>query len=132
ELAECVFELTVVPTDTLSEGVQGKVEPELQVIRVRRDLPPARQRFVIAHELGHVALEGLHAGGFLDTDETLDERASGTSAADSAVQSYNTRERHEQEANLFALELLIPADELWRAVQQPGWQLADLAARFGV
>lgn len=132
ELAECVFELTVVPTDTLSEGVQGKVEPELQVIRVRRDLPPARQRFVIAHELGHVALEGLHAGGFLDTDETLDERASGTSAADSAVQSYNTRERHEQEANLFALELLIPADELWRAVQQPGWRLADLAARFGV
>lgn len=132
ELAETLYDLTVVPTTTLSEGVQGKVEPELQVIRVRRDLPAPRQRFVIAHELGHVALEGLHAGGFLDTDETLDERAAGERANDSAVRTYNTRERHEQEANLFALELLIPADELWKAVQQEGWQLADLATRFGV
>lgn len=132
DLAEALWGLTVVPTTTLNDGIQGKVEPELQVIRVRRDLAPVRQRFVIAHELGHVALEGLAAGPFRDTDATIDERIAGASADDSAVRGYNTRERHEQEANLFALELLAPADELWRAIQQPGWSIAALAARFAV
>jgi ATP-dependent DNA helicase UvrD/PcrA len=132
ELVECLWDLTVVRTNTLAADVFGKVEPEREVIRVRRDLPPVRQRFVIAHEVGHVALEGLAAGPFQDTDDTLDERAAGESADESAVRTYNTRERHEQEANLFALELLIPADELWHAIQQPDWNIADLSAHFGV
>lgn len=132
DLAETLWELTVVPTTTLAEGIQGKVEPELQVIRVRRDLPPTRQRFVVAHEIGHVALEGLTAGPFRDTDDTLDERAAGEDADEKAVRTYNTRERREREANLFALELLIPAEELWRAVQQPGWSIETLAAHFAV
>lgn len=132
DLAECLWQLTVVRTGTLAEGIQGKVEPELQVIRVRRELGPARQRFVIAHELGHVALEGLTAGPFLDTEATIDERSAGESADDTAVRTYNTRERREQEANLFALELLVPAAELWQAIQQPGWCVETLAASFGV
>lgn len=132
DLAECLWQLTVVRTGTLAEGIQGKVEPELQVIRVRRELAPARQRFVIAHELGHVALEGLTAGPFLDTEATIDERSAGESADDTAVRTYNTRERHEQEANLFALELLVPADELWQTIQQPGWCVETLAGHFGV
>ncbi|PDV97159.1 UvrD-helicase domain-containing protein [Candidatus Chloroploca asiatica] len=132
DLAECLWQLTVVRTGTLAEGIQGKVEPELQVIRVRRELAPTRQRFVIAHELGHVALEGLTAGPFLDTEATIDERSAGESADDTVVRTYNTRERHEQEANLFALELLVPADELWRAIQQPGWSVETLAVYFGV
>jgi DNA helicase-2/ATP-dependent DNA helicase PcrA len=132
DLAETLWELTVIPTTTLAEGIQGKVEPELQVIRVRRDLPPARLRFVIAHEIGHVALEGLTAGPFRDTDETLDERAAGDGADETAVRTYNTRERREQEANLFALELLVPAEELWQAVQQPEWSIETLAAQFAV
>lgn len=132
DLAECLWQLTVVHTGTLTEGIQGKVEPERQVILVRRDLALARQRFVIAHELGHVVLEGLTVGPFLDTEETIDERSTGESADDTAVRTYNTRERHEQEANLFALELLVPADELWQAIQQPDWCVETLAAAFGV
>lgn len=132
DLAETLWELTVVPTTTLAEGIQGKVEPELQVIRVRRDLPPTRLRFVVAHEIGHVALEGLTAGPFRDTNETLDERAAGEGADETAVRTYNTRERREQEANLFALELLVPAEELWQAVQQPEWSIESLAAQFAV
>ncbi len=132
DLAETLWELTVVPTATLAEGIQGKVEPELQVIRVRRDLPPTRLRFVVAHEIGHVALEGLTAGSFRDTADTLDERAAGEGVDESAVRTYNTRERREREANLFALELLVPADELWQAVQQPEWSIETLAAHFAV
>ncbi|MDW8214181.1 MAG: UvrD-helicase domain-containing protein [Roseiflexaceae bacterium] len=132
DLAETLWGLTVVPTTTLAEGIQGKVEPELQVIRVRRDLPPTRLRFVVAHEIGHVALEGLTAGPFRDTDDTLDERAAGEGADETAVRTYNTRERREREANLFALELLVPAEDLWQAVQQPGWSIETLAAQFAV
>jgi DNA helicase-2/ATP-dependent DNA helicase PcrA len=132
DLAETLWELTVVPTTTLAEGIQGKVEPELQVIRVRRDLPPTRLRFVVAHEIGHVALEGLTAGPFRDTDETLDERVAGEGADETAVRTYNTRERREREANLFALELLVPAEDLWQAIQQADWSIESLAARFAV
>ncbi|MCS6841485.1 MAG: UvrD-helicase domain-containing protein [Roseiflexus sp.] len=132
DLAETLWSLTVVPTTTLAEGIQGKVEPELQVIRVRRDLPPTRLRFVVAHEIGHVALEGLTAGPFRDTDDTLDERAAGEDADETAVRTYNTRERREREANLFALELLVPAEDLWQAVQQPDWSIEALAAQFAV
>ncbi|GIW03113.1 UvrD-helicase domain-containing protein [Roseiflexus sp.] len=132
DLAETLWGLTVVPTTTLAAGIQGKVEPELQVIRVRRDLPPTRQRFVVAHEIGHVALEGLTAGPFRDTDDTLDERAVGEGADETAVRTYNTRERREREANLFALELLAPAEDIWQAVQQPDWSIETLAAHFAV
>lgn len=132
ELTETLWGLTVIPTATLSDGVYGKVEPAREVIRVRRDLAPERQRFVVAHEIGHIALEGLNAGPFHDTEQTIDERVSGERGADTAVRTYNRRERREQEANLFALELLIPADELWAAMKQCGWQPAQLAATFGV
>jgi DNA helicase-2/ATP-dependent DNA helicase PcrA len=129
-LVEEIWGLTVV-RDVLAAGIQGKVEPEYDVIRVQRDLSPTRQRFVIAHEIGHVCLEGLDAGPFRDTDETLDECAAGADD-ETAVRSYNRRERREQEANLFALELLVPAEELWQAVQQADWSFESLAARFAV
>ncbi|MGQ9828536.1 MAG: UvrD-helicase domain-containing protein [Roseiflexus sp.] len=130
DLAEEIWGLTVV-RDALAAGIQGKVEPERDVIRVQRDLSPTRQRFVIAHEIGHVQLEGLDAGPFRDTDETLDEGAVGEND-EMMVRAYNRRERREQEANLFALELLVPAEELWQAVQQADWSIESLAARFAV
>ncbi|WP_061176632.1 ImmA/IrrE family metallo-endopeptidase [Caballeronia pedi] len=54
--------------------------------------PDVRQRFTIAHELGHYALE--HGNWFIDTENEF-----------SKVQ-LDTVER---QANLFALELLIPS-----------------------
>lgn len=130
DLVEEIWGLTVV-RDVLASGIQGKVESERDVIRVQRDLSPTRQRFVIAHEIGHVQLEGLDAGPFRDTDETLDECVAGADD-ETAVRSYNRRERREQEANLFALELLVPAEELWQAVQEANWSIESLAAQFAV
>src|SRR5205085_4290755 len=70
---------------------------------------------------------------YADDDTTLDERGGGEREDEpGAVRAYNTRERHEQEANRFALELLIPADALWAAARRPGWTVAGLARAFGV
>ena len=117
---------------SLDPRINGELNPVIGSIRLRPGMSPEKRRFIIAHELGHFVLE--HAATLYEDDETtIDERASGGGDQDAGVlRAYNTRERHEYEANLFALELLIPADVLWASVQLPGWTEASLGARFGV
>jgi Zn-dependent peptidase ImmA (M78 family) len=75
-----------------------------------------RQRFTIAHELGHYVLQH------------------GTSPRDSA-QSFNagTRDPRERAANQFAAEILMPADTVHHAVMR-GYAstIEELAEMFGV
>lgn len=133
ELADRLYLLTVCDDPDLEWGINGELNPQIGSIRLQPRLAPARRRFVIAHELGHFVLEGGASILFEDDDSTLDERAGGDLGRDADLQeAYNTRERREQEANLFALELLIPALDLWQAVQQPNWSFEQLAQRFRV
>lgn len=133
DVAERLYVMSAFPDPTLDPRINGELNPVHRSIRLRPGLTPERERFIIAHELGHWVLEGQSTILFQDDDSTIDERVGGVAtAAEAAVPSYNTRERREQEANLFALELLIPADRLWVAVQQSGWNAAVLAARYGV
>jgi len=130
DLAERVFLLSAFPDPTLDARINGELNPTLGSIRLRPNLDPPRQRFIIAHELGHYVVEGA-AAVFQDDDSTIDERTGGDGDTDAGVlRVYNTRERQEQEANVFALELLIPADVLWQLVQQPGWTIEQLASVF--
>lgn len=132
DLAEQVYQLTAFADPTLDPRINGELNPALQSIRLKTGLHPTRARFIVAHELGHYVVEGA-AVLIEDNDATLDERAGGDGETDSGVlRVYNTRERAEQEANLFALELLIPAHMLWQLVQQPGWTVEGLADVFGV
>lgn len=133
DLADRLFLISVFDDPTLDPRMNGELNPSVGSIRVRVGLPPTRRRFVIAHELGHVVLEDLASALYQDDDTTIDERAGGEIDGEAGVlRAYNTRERHEQEANLFALELLIPAPDLWQALQRPGWTIAALAQTFGV
>lgn len=132
DLAERVYQLSAFADPTLDGRINGELNPQLQSIRVRPHLDPLRERFIIAHELGHYIVEGA-ATVFQDDDTTINERASGDDTAENGVlRVYNTRERQEQEANLFALELLIPAHMLWHLVQQPGWTTEQIAQAFNV
>jgi DNA helicase-2/ATP-dependent DNA helicase PcrA len=133
DLAEQLYLLSAFEDPTLDPRINGELNPATDSIRLRPGLHPNRQRFIIAHELGHYVLEGAAHGIFQDDDTTIDERAGGEIDNEAGVlRAYNTRERQEQEANLFALELLIPADVLWEAVQQPAWTTEELARQFGV
>lgn len=132
ELAEQVCELSAFPDPTLDPQINGELNSVTQSIRLRMGMSEARQRFIIAHELGHFALEGA-AAIMRDDDTTIDERAGGADNSEDGVQGvYNTRERHEQEANLFALELLLPAEIIWQVYLDPAQQVQDVAAAFGV
>ena len=132
DLAERVYQLTTFVDPVLDRRINGELNPVLQSIRVRPGLDPLRQRFIVAHELGHYVVEGATTV-FQDDDASIDERAGGAGETENGVlRLYNTRERQEQEANLFALELLVPADMVWQFVQQPDWTTTQIADAFGV
>lgn len=79
-----------------------------------------RQRFTIAHELGHYASGHMTAGQvlFRDTTETFTGRV------------YDPQE---VEANRFAAELLMPEKYVQNAIQRDGIKtVQDLAKQFGV
>lgn len=81
---------------------------------------PERQRFTIAHELGHYASGHISAGQvlFRDTTETFTGRV------------YDPQE---VEANRFAAELLMPEKYIQNAIQRDGIKtVQDLAKEFGV
>lgn len=133
DLAERLFLISVFDDPALDPRISGELNPAVGSIRLRPGLPPALRRFVVAHELGHAVLEGLTDAVYLDDDTTIDECAGADLDGEAGVlRAYNTRERREQEANLFAIELLLPAEKLQRALLRPGWTIAELAESFGV
>lgn len=109
---------------TLELGQAGQVmlDPDVKgrariVINAEDDL--IRQRFAIAHMLGHLVLGHLERGGVHRTEKTrhflLDEPS-----------------REESEANRFALELLMPEDALEVALRAGYKKISELAGVFAV
>lgn len=133
DLAARRFALSVFDDPTLGPNSDGELNPQVGSIRLRPGMHETRRRFVIAHELGHVVLERGVLALFEDNETTVDESAGGALDGEAGVlRAYNTRERAEREANLFALELLVPVDLLRERLLQPGWSLVELAQQFGV
>ena len=102
----------------LREGVSGMLRSrpnDVPVIFVDADENPARQRFTIAHELGHY-VERINQG---ETDFAfIDERG----------RKYDL---HEFYADEFAGNLLMPSDEIDR-LRSRGKSNIEMAAHFGV
>jgi len=102
-------------------------EQERVVIGVNKDHSPARQRFTIAHELGHLH---LHKGRstIIDSDVRVNFRDKVSSLA---------TDREEIEANRFAAALLMPDHMVRSWVVSESFQTAlelveGLANSFGV
>lgn len=98
------------------------------IIGVNKDQAPVRQRFTIAHEVGHLL---LHEHNEVHIDRGFQVRLrNGVSA-----QGINTEE---MEANRFAAELLMPISLLRLDLESRYFDLADdqslreLAKRYGV
>jgi Zn-dependent peptidase ImmA (M78 family) len=98
-----------------------------QLIAVNSSHPPVRQRFTMAHELGHALLhrgEGIH----MDQAFKLRLRASANAPVD----------RDEVDANRFAAALLMPEHDIRQLVAKHGLDLHDdwltrrWAREFGV
>jgi Zn-dependent peptidase ImmA (M78 family) len=108
-------------------GVLFRSDTGETVIGVNDSHSPTRQRFTIAHELGHFRLhpDTLYLDGFVRRDD----------------QSSLAVSRHEIEANAFAAELLMPREqvleELNASLQRqpdadPGKLVRRLARMFDV
>jgi len=98
--------------DELSGFLLRHATKNKAVIGVNRNHQANRQRFTIAHELGHFL---LHEGEPVHVDETesyrIERRSSKSSAGDDPM---------EIEANAFAAELLMPAIFLRRDLDERG------------
>lgn len=98
------------------------------VIGINRNQAPVRQRFTIAHELGHLL---LHEPSQVHVDRGFRVRLRSGSSRDGI-------DRDEMEANRFAAEILMPIDFLRRDLEKQEFDLADdsqlrsLARRYGV
>lgn len=89
------------------------------IVLCREEKQPSWQLFILAHELGHIACGHIPENGAL-----LDEKV-----------SKNKRDKEEDEADRFAIELLtgnpktsIVAEDRWPKAHQ----LAELAKKFGI
>jgi Zn-dependent peptidase ImmA (M78 family) len=120
----------IVRPETLEEAVSGLlvIQDDHAVIAVNERHHPNRQRFTIAHEIGHFLLHRDSATVFIDASPLFfrDERsAKGTDV-------------EEIEANTFAAELLMPEPVLRELVNDQAVDPFDeralqrLAAEFGV
>ncbi|HJZ57378.1 MAG TPA: ImmA/IrrE family metallo-endopeptidase [Gemmataceae bacterium] len=76
------------------------VTPSVGLVFVNASDPVPRQRFTAAHELGHFVLHREEMGGQVSKADT---------PADVELTDEQS-DRHEREANRFAVELLMPAD----------------------
>lgn len=116
--------------DELPDGISGKIQRDERgkyYIVANRSEPEVRQRFTIAHELGHyIYHRSLIGDGIADSPAYR--------APDETVYERTALERiHETQANQFAANLLMPRKLIRQAEQgHPGATPQRLAQLFNV
>lgn len=96
--------------DLTMDGVSYMDSKGLMFIMYKRNSPPNRKRFTLAHELGHIALEHI----------SLNQS------------SQNSTKAQEQEAHAFANSLLVPVDDLKPFMKQAFRTLEQIEDRYQV
>lgn len=96
------------------------IENNVKSIGINKNHSLTRQRFTIAHELGH----------YLNGHQYFDEE--GKMLEDSEFDFSNPIRQQEKEANLFASELLIPKEFLIKELEQHGLDINKLTEHFEV
>ena len=107
----------IVTYEAFKEDLSGVLikEKTRTVIGVNSSHPQTRQRFTIAHEIGHLVLQ--HAGEIF-VDQTVMKRDAKSSRA---------VDRQEIDANRFAAELLMPESFVLEAVHRRQEESADIS-----
>jgi Zn-dependent peptidase ImmA (M78 family) len=121
-LIEDTYDLDIafVPNLALNgRPLQGLLIPDRSLVFVEANDPPSRQRFTLAHELGHLILDFNNHGAptlFEAAYEPVMFRCAGQDVVSEAAPA-PWRQLRETLANKFAAELLMPATvcrESWR------------------
>ena len=96
------------------------IEGKIKSIGVNKNHTIKRQRFTLAHELGH----------YLNGHQYFDE--GGKMLEEMEFDFTNPLHKQEKEANLFASELLIPKDFLIKDIDQIGLNIDKLTEKYEV
>ena len=145
DIADLFYHLTIDLSTALPAGIAGRLYTQERILEVQRGDAETRQRFTIAHEIGHyrlhVLIEPLLPHGYgcmadnLDREpvETL-EALPGFPPLPTASPSFtpDLARRLEIEANTFAAALLMPAELIEHAVGELGADVQRLAQHCGV
>jgi Zn-dependent peptidase ImmA (M78 family) len=113
---ELGVQLRFVPYEGELAGMLARHSGSEPIIGVNSKHPRARQRFTIAHELGHLILHDVEM--HIDRDFKVMRRNATSSLAQDPL---------EIEANRFAAELLMPYDMLLEDVEATGVDMEHLA-----
>ncbi|MCC2636922.1 MAG: hypothetical protein K0Q68_641 [Moraxellaceae bacterium] len=114
------------------------IEDDVPHIMVNASHHSNRQRFTVAHEVGHLVLHKDQGTLFVDTKYRVYKRAGAASAAIYASPDSTTSYEHEVEANKFAESLLMPKSLVLNYIASKKVDISDefdialLALAFGV
>lgn len=117
-----LMDFRVMPWGGFSDNFGGGVFvfEGAKVIAVNENHPQNKQRFSIAHEIGHIA----HGHNISDTDLKR--------FTDGEFNYLNANHRQEKEANMFAAELLMPKKFLDKSLPLAGLDYSKLAMEYEV
>jgi Zn-dependent peptidase ImmA (M78 family) len=101
-------------------GASGLLVPRDRLILINADEPVERQRFTVAHEIGHWV---VHCGARTGTTNATLCRA---------VSQESHTDLREREADSFGAELLMPTPHVYEAVAVTGANVDILAETFAV
>ncbi len=108
------YKITGFFPDEALKNVSGIVDHEQKVISLNRTESARRQRFTLAHEIGHIV---LHKGqSFVDFRKMI----------------LDPTDEKEREANRFASELLMPAEPFLQYWIKFNGEISSMAVKFAV
>lgn len=109
-----LFSLEVVYYPKFPDSVSGTIikDEDLHAIGINQNHPEVRQRFTIAHEIGHYIMGH-------DENKILDD-------------TFDKNTDKEREANKFASELLMPYDLLKSDIEKETQDIPGLARKYKV
>ena len=117
-VADFHIELKSTPLDNRISGILDMTDSKHPTIHYNSTHGNHRQRFTIAHELGHYVLHGVTALLIEDTNNYY---------------STSTTRNQERDANRFAADVLMPMDSIDTVIRQnPSFNLEKLAEMFEV
>jgi predicted transcriptional regulator len=146
DIADLYYHLTIDLSTTLPAHTAGRLYADQRVMEVRRDDNAARQRFTIAHEIGHYRLHVL-IEQMLPSGYGCGEASVGAEMSEEpdllpgfpaplpgtfAPLTPDLARRIEIEANTYAAAILMPASIVEQVVAELGPDVQLLAQHFAV
>lgn len=116
--------------DSQLKGGRAAFDSQASIILYEDTGSEFDRAFLIAHELGHVVLEGGTLDlvtEYVEPDRSVEDAPVGIER----VIDYGARERREIRMDLFARELLLPRPVIRKLHVSDGLSSMDIAARFG-